>query len=566
MPLERFCLKFGDWQFHPHLRGMTWNHLPLNLEGLEITSAARMPGNWLVEADLTGVEAACPECGSPSTTRHSRYVRTLNDLPVQGARVCIRVRAARWRCQNTQCSQTIFVQRLPGVAAPHARRTRRMTEIVTLLGHSAGGRPGERLMARLGMPVSDDTLLRQLKRAARVGHPAEPLRVVGVDDWAWRKGHRFGTIFVDLERRTVADLLPDRSSSSVADWFRGHRDIEFVARDRHGLYAEGARSGAPQARQVADRFHLIANFRETAERQLSRLGRPIRRLGRRASRPRTTSGHQEAAARAGRREAMQVLFSRVRNLYDAGGTAAEIMRTMKLGRARVQKWIRLDALPERNPMTPKSCTPAFFHPHLFRRWNHGCSSGRQLFAEIKQLGYTGSYAHLSRYLAHWRDRVTSVRPEAPQPRRQELPADPATGRSISPLIAAMLCIKPRSLLTARQAGCVEALKAASPDFATMRALAMRFRGLLRSASKEKLGRWLEDARLSGIYGMQRFAQTLRQDIAAVENAATQIWSSGQVEGQINRLKTLKRAMYGRPSTELLRARMLPLSEIELHQV
>jgi transposase len=95
---------------------------------------------------------------------------------------------------------------------------------------------------------------------------------------------------------------------------------------------------------------------------------------------------------------------------------------------------------------------------------------------------------------------------------------------------------------------------------------MRFRGLLRSASKEKLGRWLEDARLSGIYGMQRFAQTLRQDIAAVENAATQIWSSGQVEGQINRLKTLKRAMYGRASTELLRARMLPLSEIELHQV
>jgi len=134
------------------------------------------------------------------------------------------------------------------------------------------------------------------------------------------------------------------------------------------------------------------------------------------------------------------------------------------------------------------------------------------------------------------------------------------------LIAAMLCIKPRSLLTVRQAGCVEALKAASTDFVVMRGLAMRLRGLLRSGSKAKLKQWLEDARFSGVHGMERFARTLRQDIAAVENAATQIWSNGQVEGQINRLKTLKRAMFGRAGIELLRARMLPLAEIELHQM
>ena len=446
-----------------------------------------------------------------------------------------------------------------------------MAEIVTLLGHGAGGRPGERLMARLGMPVSDDTLLRHLKRAARTGQPAEPLRVVGVDDWAWRKGQRFGTILVDLERRAVVDVLPDRSASSIADWLREHPDIKFVARDRHGLYAEGARRGAPQARQVADRFHLIQNFRETAERQLSLLGRPIRRRRKAAARNASHAGAESAserqdAARASKRSAMQALFSRVRSLYNDGKTVVEIMRTMSLGRARVEKWIRLEALPERNSMTPKTSTPAFFHRHLFSRWNEGCSAGRKLFAEIKELGYTGSYSNLAAYLARWRDAAGSAQPEVLPLPRQELPIDPATGRTISPLIAAMLCIKPRSLLTVRQTGCVEALKAASTDFVVMRGLAMRLRGLLRSGSKAKLERWLEDARFSGVHGMERFARTLRQDIAAVENAATQIWSNGQVEGQINRLKTLKRAMFGRAGIELLRARMLPLAEIELHQM
>jgi transposase len=189
--------------------------------------------------------------------------------------VTLRLRAGRWRCRNPGCTRRIFTERLPEAAVPFARRTHRVADVVRMIGHSAGGRPAERLMERIGMTVSDDTILRHLKRAAQGGPPLPSPRVVGIDDWAWRKGQSYGTILVDLERRVVADVLPDRSASSSATWLARHPGIEIVSRDRCGLYAEAARRGAPKARQVADRFHLLQNLREAIETQLSQLERPI---------------------------------------------------------------------------------------------------------------------------------------------------------------------------------------------------------------------------------------------------------------------------------------------------
>ena len=182
-------------------------------------------------------------------------------------------------------------------------------------------------------------------------------------------------------------------------------------------------------------------------------------------------------------------------------------------------------------------------------------------SEIKRLGYTGCYTHLARFVAKWRRRSRSdeggetkqtATPITP------LPRDPTTGRPLSPLTAAALCIKPRPLLTERQATTVDAHKAASSEFAIMRRLAMRFRGILRGQSTAALGQWLHDAHHCGIYAMQRFANTIRQDLEAVRNAVSEPWSNGQTEGQINKLRTLKRAMYGRAGVDLLRARMMPL--------
>ena len=280
------------------------------------------------------------------------------------------------------------------------------------------------------------------------------------------------------------------------------------------------------------------------------MGRPLRRGASVAA--------EADSTRAGLHDVREDLFTQVRALRAAGKTAAAITRDLGLSRKRVDRWIRLEALPQRNAMAPTTSSPRRFLDHLARRWAEGCTVATELFAEIKRLGYTGCYTHLARFIAAWRrreeqdcgDRFTTP----PRP----LPRDPTTGRPLSPLTAAALCIKPRPQLTERQAGIVDALKVASPEFASMRQLAMRFRGILKGSAVQKLSGWCDDAGRSGIYAMQRFAKTLQRDLDAVRNALTLPWSNGQTEGQISRLKTLKRAMYGRAGADLLRARMQPL--------
>ena len=248
---------------------------------LTVTAVESGEPDWIVSVDSRDAEqdrdrASCPVCGIQSSSRHSSYLRTLRDLSAQGTPVTIQARVTRWRCRNEQCDRRIFAERLPTLATPFARRTARLAGIVRLFGHSAGGRPSERLMARLGMPVSDTTILRSVKERAAAQPNRAVVRVVGIDEWAWRKGMNYGTIIVDLERRQVVDLLADRSAATTADWFKRHPEIEIVSRDRAGLYADAARQGAPQARQIADRFHLLKNLRETIERQLGRFEAPIR--------------------------------------------------------------------------------------------------------------------------------------------------------------------------------------------------------------------------------------------------------------------------------------------------
>lgn len=229
--------------------------------GVKILGVAlTVDDSWIVSAAGSAI-GICPDCGRRSRSRHGWSRRSLQDLPVQGQSVTVKLLVSRWRCPHGDCARRTFTDRLPTIAAPYARRTRRVGEIVGLLGHSAGGRPGERLMERLGMPISDDTILRQLKRDAAAAQRSSEIRVVGIDDWSWRRATSYGTIMVDLERRSVIDILDDRSVESAAKWLRDHPSIEVVSRDRCGLYAQATREGAPKAKQVADRFHLVQNLR-----------------------------------------------------------------------------------------------------------------------------------------------------------------------------------------------------------------------------------------------------------------------------------------------------------------
>jgi transposase len=539
---------------------------------------------WTVELD-SRMPAACPDCGMVSGSRHSSYMRTIQDLPSQGKPVTIRARATRWRCRNAACGRRVFAERLPQLAARFGRRTTRLAEIVRLFGHSAGGRPSERLMSRLGMPVSDTTILRGTKKSGRLEMGLTPVRVVGVDEWAWRKGFNYGTIMVNLEQRQVVGLLADRSASSSAAWFKEHSELEVINRDRAGLYADAACQGAPQARQIADRFHILKNFRETIERQLGRYEAPVRESNAVVAdtdintTPFPKSADRDSAAATGRPPnhsqsdaRRKAKFDEIRALYETGCTVGEISRKLGLGPRRVHRWVCRIDFPERNVMAPKPSTPAYFGTFLAASWAQGTTKVRHLFSDIRRRGYTGSFSHLARFVSPWRqispmkDGVTQHSSDddaSASPRLRAL--DPMTGRQISPLTAAALCMKPRGQMTERQLASVDVLKEASSEFCTMRHLAMRLRGLLRGGTAEALDKWLTDARSSNIHGMRRFARTVRQDMAAITNAVLEPWTNGQAEGQINRLKMLKRAMYGRAGVDLLRVRMFPFAEMDLQR-
>ena len=559
--------------------------------GIKVQSiATNGDGDWVVSAcgPSSGI---CPDCRKQSARRHGWSYRSLQDLPIQGNEVTVRLRLSRWRCSYRQCGRQTFSDPIPDIASPYARRTKRVANIVGLLGHGTGGRPGERLMNQLGMPVSDDTILRHLKRMALQIDDEPPARIIGIDDWSWRKSWRYGTIIVDLERRKVMDILEDRSVASVAQWLKRHPSIEVVSRDRCGLYAQAAREGAPQASQVADRFHLFQNLRLAIEEQMSLSGRATGRALLPDEDIETDHDdralHEEAPGmrlrnqlRRTHRQSRKEVFETVHALSKEGLTCSEIARRTGYGRRSIAKWLTFETPPDRRRGALQPTSPLYFEAFLTQCWKDGSRRGRHLFHDIKHRGYTGSFSNLERLLATWR---RAERPESDKDKDKDkddaAPArvgvvdstydnapvrDPHTGHWISPVVAAALCIKPRGALTVNQERKVDALKQGSDTFATLRSLSMRFRGIFHSRNSARLEDWIDDAIHSGLVFLARFARVLRRDIDAVCNAIDLPWSNGQAEGQINRLKTIKRAMYGRAGAELLRARMMPIQLSDLH--
>jgi transposase len=218
----------------------------------------------------TNAAAVCPACGQQSPHVHSRYVRRLRDLPLQGRQTLLELTVRRFFCTNPDCPRKVFGEPVTELACPHARSSLRLNEALRAIALSLGGEAGSRLAATLAMPASPDTLLRRIKQGEANPKPAPPPRVVGVDDWAIKKGHRYGTIVVDLERRRVLDLLPGRDGEPLKGWLRQHPQVEWVSHDRWAAYADAITEAAPQARQMADRWHLLKNAREALERFLER--------------------------------------------------------------------------------------------------------------------------------------------------------------------------------------------------------------------------------------------------------------------------------------------------------
>jgi transposase len=503
-------------------------------------------------------EPTCPRCGEVSHSKHSCYCRRLQDLPWQGVAVELWAIVGRFRCRNSSCPRQIFCERLPQIARVYGRQTERAAEIVRLIGYVAGGLPGQRLLARLAIATSDDTVLRRVRKQSAGEVSLTPIRHLGVDDWAWRKGRDYGTILVNLDLHRVIDLLPERAAESFSAWLKQHPGIVTIARDRGGLYAEGATLGAPQAQQVADRFHLLVNLSATMERALEERGRqlilpPVAEPAAQAP-PKQVSALSQAGPPPVPPRVTQSQLHRQRRLaryqqvvamFQSGHSQAAISRALSIGRKTIRRWLRRGEFPERKPPQRAPAQVSEFAVYLQQRWQEGCHNASRLYRESRQQGYPGKRGMVARFVADWRKTGQATSTKA--------------AKKISPRHAAILVTRPADQLKHEQQQLLDRIALQCPEIIDLRQLALGFRAALAAADSTQLRAWIDQAKHSEFGPVVRFAYGLQRDVSAVAAAVDTSWSSGQVEGQINRLKTLKRQMYGRAGFELLRARVLPYS-------
>lgn len=545
---------------------------------LALCAASITPAGVTIEFETTAAEATCPICHGSTSQVHSSYQRTLADLPLTQTPVTIQLHTRRFFCLTQACPRLTFSERLPGFVAPYARRTNRLSAEQRRLGLEIGAEPGARLAQRQGMPVSPDTLLRFARREPPTPRPTP--RVLGVDDFALRKGHVYGTILVDLERHTPVDLLPERSADALAQWLLDHPGVEVISRDRGVEYVEGATRGAPNAVQVADRFHLVQNLREMLQTVLE--GQQAALQAAQASpapepTPEPAQPHQEQVPipsapetePAPTRHLQQSLerrsrryerYSEVRELHTTGVGIREIARQMGISRQTVRRFLRAEMFPERGDRRAEKSKLDPFVDYLRARLEAGQTNGLALWRELRdEHGFRGSRSLVTAWIARHRHLTP---PEARQQvsqrgRRPVLtPPVPSTPRRRSARQVAWLLIRPRNELEAEDRVYAERLLEGCPVVQKATTLALAFLDLVRQREVEALEPWFQQARASAIPELERFAAGLERDGAAVRAALTLPYSNGQVEGQVNKLKLVKRMAYGRAKFDLLRQRVL----------
>ena len=549
----------------------------------------------MIAVSPTNQEENCPYCQNPSHRVHSHYRRHPADLPLADCTVRLDLTVNRFFCDNDDCEHTTGdfrrnfaenpAQRMPTVVKPYARHTNRLKEKQLSVAFAAGGEGGARLLRGLGMPrrealpalLSPDTLLRLIRNAKEP--EVETPRVLGIDDWAIRKGQTYGTILVDLEKRKPIDLLPDRDAASVEQWLKSHPGVQIISRDRGTYYIKGATSGAPDAIQVADRWHLLKNLRENLERLLE--GKPgclkaaaaenspeqPEKENQSATNDETPEtvlttaetqeqqtheqpSHEERKLTSAekiqlqRRQRRRQRYNLVKKLQQEGLSIREIARRTQISRQTVTKFANADECPMYPVGIKRKSMLEPYKNHIRQRLKEGCHKATRIFHELLKIGFSGSYCTVARW----------VRTE-----KIQMPGgliEPKEVVPYSPRRGSWLLVKQKDEMTVEEKSSLERMIQADATVACAYTLGQRFGTMIRERDDEALLPWLKDVAESGIDTLKQFAKGIKQDINAVTNALRYEWSQGQVEGQVNRLKLIKRQMYGRANFDLLRKRVL----------
>jgi transposase len=510
----------------------------------------------LIEVASTAAESACPVCQSPTSRIHSHYSRKAGDLACGGHQVQLILHVRKFFCTNQDCSRKIFAERLTAFLEPWARVTTRLGQQIEAIGLASCGRLGARLGSRLRIEISRTSILRRVMKLAT--KTTDKVAHLGVDDFSLRRGRTFGTVLVDLQRHQILDLLPDRQKESAAAWMKRHPEITHVSRDRGKDSAAAAKEGAPQAIQVADRYHIGQNLAEAVQLLLARIltelkqaqdeeaGEPRQLM--KASLPMTqwppTPGKDVQQAVAKRRAEREDRYQQVAQLREQGLTSKQIAARMLMNERTVRHWLQRKTAPDVRPRRKYASDFDAYAPYVLQRWQAGCRNGLQLWREIAAQGYPGSSRMVSRFLDTLKAAET-VTPEG----THRLPH--YTSKSARWLFMR----RPAELEDIEQED-LAAFRLLNPSLNTAYGLVQDFLQMMRKREGERLDDWLRRVHEGQVPEGPRFAHGVEEDYEAVKAGLTLALNNGQVEGHVTKIKLIKRMMYGRAEFPLLRQRVL----------
>jgi transposase len=478
-------------------------------EGLKIMGIEMRDHVLNITAISTQMHPCCPVCGTPAQRMHSTYHRQISDLPCSGQQVRFLVHVHKDFCDAPDCARKIFVERLRPFVEPWARVTRRLYQNVQMIGLATGGRLGVRVTDRSGIKTTRQTILRRIM--ARPPAPARPVSQIGIDDFSFRRGHRFGTMVVDLQTHEVLDVLPDRTADTSATWMAIHPELEIVSRDPGGDYAAAARKSAPQATQIADRFHIYKNLTEAVELALARCRSDIRKQAEQASRrdvpPEARQALKASAqafslapwkptpdpsaerARLTRRAQRYDRYQHVVALDAQGFEQTDIARRVGLSKRTIQRWLQEDSFPEAKRRQKRRSLFDPYAAYVLKRWQEGCKRGSQLYREIKDKGYTGTDRQVYRFLRPLRAQVPLV---------QSVEAPPTSVQDVVAKEAVWLFVRDAGSLDEKEQASLAAICQVSDAARTIYHLVQEFRHILHHREGPLLDNWLEKVRASQI--------------------------------------------------------------------
>jgi len=512
-------------------------------------------GNGVIQIHMktTSPTACCPSCNEPSIEARSHYERCPRDIAWAGTPVRLHLTCRRFECKTPDCPQKSFCERIPDLLPVHARRTNRFTETVAILAWKTCAEDCAEVATKMGLPISADTVLRILIDSPDPQLPTP--RVLGVDDWAWRKGHSYCTILIDLETHRVVDLLPDRKAETLEKWLKSHPGVEIISRDRASAYAKGAKDGAPKALQVADRWHLLVNLGNFLERFFIRIrkqltttpGNPMYEVQAceiESSVDASTPTMSSSVITPGQ-ENRKARFDAIKELLKSGMSLSQIAQNLHLDWRTVRKYANAERCPEKASHRPQSSILDPYVSYIRERWAAGCHNARKLFTELQERGYPGSMSTVGHWLAK---------------QRKTLKADGSTKqtsfKTLPPRTFKSWFLLPWERLSSKTIKSLDQLLQMSRELRLAFTLTHQFHTMVSHRAGHALDSWIKAAVNSGIPEFQGFATSIQKDLPAVYAGLTQQWSQGPVEGNNNRLKLIKRQMYGRAKLDLLRKRVI----------